>query len=79
MKPEEAVPVNYDDKALQLSLQQLETRALDKAGHDAGKHQFVGQQVVGSKHAVRFREVHCQPPELLIRKPAWQFCRGGTC
>ena len=32
MKPEEAVPVSYDDKQLQLSLQQLETRALDKAG-----------------------------------------------
>src|SRR4051794_26974425 len=32
MKPEEAVSVSYDDKQLQLSLQQLETRALDKAG-----------------------------------------------
>ena len=32
MKPEEAVPVSYDDKQLQLSLQQLETRALNKAG-----------------------------------------------
>src|SRR5262245_4996528 len=32
MKPEEAVPVSYDDRQLQLSLQQLETRALDKAG-----------------------------------------------
>src|SRR3954470_13775635 len=32
MRPEEAVPVSYDDKQLQLSLQQLETRALDKAG-----------------------------------------------
>jgi hypothetical protein len=32
MKPEEAVSVSYDDKQLQLSLQQLETRALDKIG-----------------------------------------------
>jgi hypothetical protein len=32
MRPEEAVPVSYDDKQLQVSLQQLETRALDKAG-----------------------------------------------
>jgi hypothetical protein len=32
MKPEEAVQVSYDDKQLQFSLQQLETRALDKAG-----------------------------------------------
>jgi hypothetical protein len=32
MSPEQAVPVSYDDKQLQLSLQQLETRALDKAG-----------------------------------------------
>src|SRR5262249_2635338 len=32
MKPEEAVAISYDDKQLQLSLQQLETRALDKAG-----------------------------------------------
>ncbi|MEO7908082.1 MAG: hypothetical protein ABIV47_00395, partial [Roseiflexaceae bacterium] len=32
MRPEEASPVSYDDKQLQLSLQQLETRALDKAG-----------------------------------------------
>jgi hypothetical protein len=32
MKPEEAVLVSYDDKQLQIGLQQLETRALDKAG-----------------------------------------------
>ena len=32
MKPEDAVPISYDDKQLQLSLQQLETRALDQAG-----------------------------------------------
>src|ERR1700710_1677407 len=32
MKPEEAATVSYDDKQLQLSLQQLETRALDRAG-----------------------------------------------
>jgi hypothetical protein len=32
MNPDQAVPVSYDDKQLQLSLQQLETRALDKAG-----------------------------------------------
>jgi hypothetical protein len=32
MKPEEAVLISYDDKQLQLSLQQLETRALDKTG-----------------------------------------------
>jgi hypothetical protein len=32
MRPEDAVPSSYDDKQIQLSLQQLETRALDKAG-----------------------------------------------
>jgi hypothetical protein len=32
MKPEEAVAASYDDKQLQLSLQQLETRALERAG-----------------------------------------------
>ena len=32
MKPEEAVPVEYDDKELQASLQQLEKRRLDQAG-----------------------------------------------
>ncbi|KPV50155.1 hypothetical protein SE17_28610, partial [Kouleothrix aurantiaca] len=32
MRPEDAATVSYDDKALQLSLQQLETRALDRAG-----------------------------------------------
>jgi hypothetical protein len=32
MQPEQAIPVSYDDKQIQLSLQQLETRALDKAG-----------------------------------------------
>lgn len=32
MRPEEATPVSYDDKQLQLSLQQLEARTLDAAG-----------------------------------------------
>jgi hypothetical protein len=32
MRPDEAVSIAYDDKQLQLSLQQLETRVLDKAG-----------------------------------------------
>lgn len=32
MRPEEAVPASYDDRQLQLTLQQLETRALDRAG-----------------------------------------------
>jgi hypothetical protein len=32
MKPEEAVAVGYDDKQLQLTLQQLENRSLDRAG-----------------------------------------------
>ncbi len=32
MRPQDAATVSYDDKALQLSLQQLETRALDRAG-----------------------------------------------
>lgn len=32
MSPEQAVPVSYDDRALQLALQQLEARALDRAG-----------------------------------------------
>jgi hypothetical protein len=32
MKPEEAVVVSYDDKQLQLTLQQLENRSLDRAG-----------------------------------------------
>src|SRR5262245_3124040 len=32
MRPEEGVPVEYDDKQLQASIQQLETRALDRSG-----------------------------------------------
>jgi CHAT domain-containing protein len=32
MKPEEAVAVTYDDKQLQLTLQQLDNRSLDRAG-----------------------------------------------
>jgi hypothetical protein len=31
MRPEEAVPISYDDKQLQLALQQLEGRTLDRA------------------------------------------------
>src|SRR6266496_54441 len=32
MRPEDAVAVSYDDRQLQLTLQQLESRALDRAG-----------------------------------------------
>ena len=32
MKPEEALPVEYDDRELQASLQQLDKRLLDRAG-----------------------------------------------
>ncbi len=32
MRPEESVPVSYDDRQLQASLQQLDSRALDRSG-----------------------------------------------
>jgi hypothetical protein len=42
MKPEEATAITYDDKQLQLALQQLETRALDRAGLIALGRQLAG-------------------------------------
>src|SRR5262245_45985232 len=42
MKPEEAVPISYDDKQLQLTLAQLEHRLLDQAGLIALGRQLAG-------------------------------------